>query len=305
MNKTIILTKQIINNLKTKNGGHTKILINSLGFSYPPESGWQKSLIGKEMSYFDFKKCLIKSKNPNIVESIKLFIPNDLYIYLTMDSVEEKLQINENTKMVSLSKIEEKSKTMSKNKLNKYKKSENKRLLIRSTITEKVLDMGVKNTIRFILDNNQNLNFNSKKKLEEIYQKNENELSEQELFSIYNHLKLSGNKLIRHQDGSISTGKHRNKSDISKSQKLYVIRFKEDHALKIGISEDVIKRKQSLQTSFPYDLEISMIYEPIKKRAKFIEGKLHKFFKNKHMRGEWFKNISNEEIMLKIKEIDK
>lgn len=65
---------------------------------------------------------------------------------------------------------------------------------------------------------------------------------------------------------------------------------------KIGVTSgsDTRKRKTALQTSHWMDLN-EVWKSDLLDRADIIEGKLHKHFEKKHVRGEWF-NISKQDI---------
>ena len=70
---------------------------------------------------------------------------------------------------------------------------------------------------------------------------------------------------------------------------------------KIGIADDYRKRIQSLQTSCPQDLRcLAIIQSP---DFKSIEKTLHKKYKYRHHRGEWF-TVSDAEIDKEIESIE-
>ena len=63
---------------------------------------------------------------------------------------------------------------------------------------------------------------------------------------------------------------------------------------KIGLSGDVEKRLQTLQTGFPQDLIVHH-KEPIEaKRVRILEKKIHTELSYKRARGEWF-NMTPQE----------
>lgn len=88
--------------------------------------------------------------------------------------------------------------------------------------------------------------------------------------------------IIRLQDGTII--KVVEGSNRSKKSKIYFVLCKEAQAIKIGVTNDVKKRFDSLQTANPFKLEL----------LKFIEGKrnqereIHQKFKHLNINGEWF-----------------
>lgn len=78
---------------------------------------------------------------------------------------------------------------------------------------------------------------------------------------------------------------------------VYLIRCNE--FVKIGTTGNLKRRLNGLRGSNPYPLEV--IYSKRKENARAVEQKLHKLFKEKRERLEWFK--LTEEDILKIKEI--
>ena len=80
---------------------------------------------------------------------------------------------------------------------------------------------------------------------------------------------------------------------------IYLIKAKELHLYKIGITKNVERILNQLQTGCPYELELEKIYEPKQFTTK-IEKMLHRSFacyqKNldfSELQGEWF-NLPNE-----------
>lgn len=66
---------------------------------------------------------------------------------------------------------------------------------------------------------------------------------------------------------------------------------KKSKAIKIGVAKNVSKRLDVLQIGCPYKLKVLDIYEfDSKAKAYAIENRLHRFFKRKNIRGEWFKS---------------
>jgi hypothetical protein len=65
---------------------------------------------------------------------------------------------------------------------------------------------------------------------------------------------------------------------------LYVIRMNEFY--KIGIARDLVARLRMIQTGTPYELEVIATYKL--RDARAMESWLHKYFKDKRHRGEWY-----------------
>lgn len=57
---------------------------------------------------------------------------------------------------------------------------------------------------------------------------------------------------------------------------------------KIGLSGDVDKRLQTLQTGSPVDLLVHHREPIIAKQVKLLEKKIHRELNHKRVRGEWF-----------------
>lgn len=70
-----------------------------------------------------------------------------------------------------------------------------------------------------------------------------------------------------------------------KSNFVYVMRCGIHH--KIGMSQDVVKRRADIQTSNPEDIDI-LFYADLGMLADYIETSLHKKYNNYLVRGEWF-----------------
>ena len=83
------------------------------------------------------------------------------------------------------------------------------------------------------------------------------------------------------------------------SEYVYVIKCQDYY--KIGKANNVDSRLRDLQVSNPYDLELIKTFE-VDDGFRF-EKFLHKTFKNKHSRGEWFK-LSREDLV-KIEKMDR
>jgi predicted GIY-YIG superfamily endonuclease len=74
---------------------------------------------------------------------------------------------------------------------------------------------------------------------------------------------------------------------------VYIISAKEFLGLyKIGITDNIQRRIDDLQTGCPYDLFALKVYQ-VRNNA-FIERMLHAFFHKKRVRGEWFRLESRD-----------
>lgn len=63
---------------------------------------------------------------------------------------------------------------------------------------------------------------------------------------------------------------------------------------KIGLSKDVNKRLQTLQTGFPSTLFVHHKEPIVAKQVRLVEKKIHTELNYKRVRGEWF-NLTPEE----------
>jgi hypothetical protein len=86
----------------------------------------------------------------------------------------------------------------------------------------------------------------------------------------------------------------------------YIYLIKEENGrIKIGYSNDVESRLNSLKSSSPYDMEI--LYSARIPTAREVEATLHRLFGNKRKRGEWFDLDDRDvaEIRSLLKDLDK
>lgn len=81
---------------------------------------------------------------------------------------------------------------------------------------------------------------------------------------------------------------------------LYVIEAQETNRIvhKIGITNDLEKRLNNIQTGNPYPVQY-VFYQEMNNASK-IERWLHIQFKKNRLEGEWFKDLSVLEIRKKI-----
>ena len=71
---------------------------------------------------------------------------------------------------------------------------------------------------------------------------------------------------------------------------VYFIQAGHKGAIKIGHTENLDRRIENLQVGNPFKLRVlATIHCDSIEHARGLEEKLHRFFKKKHIRGEWFK----------------
>ena len=51
----MIITNELIESLKTRNGGWTKRSLAVLGINWPPTKGWKNRIIGNELAITDLQ----------------------------------------------------------------------------------------------------------------------------------------------------------------------------------------------------------------------------------------------------------
>ena len=81
--------------------------------------------------------------------------------------------------------------------------------------------------------------------------------------------------------------------------RIYLVGFahKGEEFLKIGIAKDIKKRLMLLDSPLlPFPLRLLAEYDA-GSSARLVEKNLHRVFKGKHMRGEWFLNVTSMEFL--------
>ena len=89
---------------------------------------------------------------------------------------------------------------------------------------------------------------------------------------------------------------------LEKVQSVYVMYNPEINITKIGISEDVNIRCQSLRSAVGCDIQVKYHTEPIT-NALIIESKAHEHFNDCRRLGEWF-NLSPDQAIKYIKSLN-
>lgn len=84
--------------------------------------------------------------------------------------------------------------------------------------------------------------------------------------------------------------------NMSKSTHLYVLSC--GNRLKIGVTNDIDQRLQSLQTGNPDEIKLEYIEERVNphKAEKF----LHRHFQKNRVSGEWFEGITLHDIRVRL-----
>ena len=80
-----------------------------------------------------------------------------------------------------------------------------------------------------------------------------------------------------------------------KKSYIYIIKNLDSNNLKVGVGSDPLKRLKQLQTGS--DSELSLVYTSFLCSNAFnLENDIHNYFKEFHVRGEWFK-VSEKEVI--------
>jgi hypothetical protein len=66
---------------------------------------------------------------------------------------------------------------------------------------------------------------------------------------------------------------------------IYFMQAGKNGPIKIGDSDEIHFRLETLQVGCPYKLKLLFVYNG----RHFNESQLHEFFKHEHIRGEWFR----------------
>lgn len=67
----MIITKSLIENAKTENGGWTKYQLNLIGVDWPPHKDWIKKVIGKKITK-ENSELFVKGKNKYITKKVSV-----------------------------------------------------------------------------------------------------------------------------------------------------------------------------------------------------------------------------------------
>lgn len=90
--------------------------------------------------------------------------------------------------------------------------------------------------------------------------------------------------------------KQQSKKRKKKDEFLYILSCGD--MIKIGVTNDITSRLSTLQTGNP--IEIKLEYIEQRKEAYKVEAYLHQMFSPYHIKGEWFKGITVNDVRIKI-----
>lgn len=289
MNRLITLTEDRLIKARTKKGGYRKAQLQAFGLEWPGKKGWRKDLVGTKVTLRNFIAFVIASKNKLYLEEIESLLPT-LNPPIVDSSLKTPLQAFEakqpSSKKTKLSKKELKKERTAARKAEQTAQRE-----------QRIRDYGIHKSIRLIKDKACSVgHYPDIQFINHIMGMEEPLIEFSEVRRVYNLMKKHGVILSRSRTGIIHPSGHTGIAKVRKEQFLYVIRDTTSNVCKIGISNNPKNRKSSLQTSNPNKLKISLVFDTQKNAVK-VERSLHKFFRKHRKHGEWFENVSNDEII--------
>lgn len=268
MSDTITLTKELLDEIKTIKGGYNRKQLNVLDISWPPKSGWKQNLIGTIIDKYKFIKYVQSTGNIGLVSKYC-----------------EQLEIDPKSLIKRPAKLNKKEKHKIQKELKQIEKKE--------YILAKIKLFGIDKLIQELNIHYISFNFFHKK----IFNKLSLIPDDKTLLHANDMLKkYSNQRLHRSKSGRVVLVGYTNITTLRNKQYLYIIRAVNTGHVKIGVSTNPFSRLKELQTSNPYTLKISLIFDTDEQAFK-LEKKLHSFFNKSKMRGEWFDNVTDEEII--------
>lgn len=291
MNRLITLTEERLNKAKTPRGGYCKAQLQALGIEWPPKSGWKKGVIGKKVTLRRFISFVKFGKSQLYLDEINELLPtlNPPVEGLT----DEEIKLTEVKENKTSSRVKEK---LSKRDL-KRERTEAKRALRAAQREQRIRDYGIHKAINLVTEKaKQAIHVYDKAFIETLLKREESSIDSKDVRRLYNLMKKNGIILSYRGRGGVSPSGHQKISKTMKEQFLYIIRDMESDSCKIGISKQPKARVRDLQTSNANKLAISMVFET-EKNASRLEKSLHNHFKARRKSGEWFKMVSDTEIV--------
>ncbi|MBD1389460.1 GIY-YIG nuclease family protein [Neiella sp. HB171785] len=274
------MTQERLNKAKTPRGGYTTAQQKALGV-YPAEKGWLKKLVGKQITLRRFIAFVKAGKNKIYLEEIQAFLPT-----LQPPVVdEEAIPAQPAAPRIKLTKKE-------RQKL----KSDAKRQAVSARRIQTIRKFGIHSAIDLIFDAADGAWPSDGRFLKELSKQSEHGIADDDVKRVYDGLKSAGLVLTRRSGGQITPSGYLRAGQLHQEQHLYVVRIKQTDQCKIGISKSPRKRLKALQTSNAMALELSLVFEVEGSAAK-LEQRLHKQFKKKRLKGEWFCGLDDAQIV--------
>lgn len=297
MERLITITKERLKKASTPKGGYNAKQFKRLGFDYPPKKGWKNEIIGKKIELWRFLQFVIASNNQEYIKEIESLLPSILPDVDTEQNLVAIVAYYKNKGNVGNKQATSKAPTK-KERL--ALKKQRKRELQRSERINRILSFGVHKAANLILNHHaKRISPSTERALNGLLQKEDSSVSYIEAHKVYTLLKRHGIVLACNPNGTITERSFTPSAKLSKEQLLYVIRIKDSDYCKIGISSSPKDRMKELQTSNPQPLMLAMVFETIESAMK-LERKIHKTFSARRQKGEWFKGVSDEEIISAI-----
>ncbi len=282
MDRLIILTPERLLKARTPRGGYNAKQLKYLGLDWPVDKGWKDSLLGTKITLGVFINFVKAGRNTIYINEIESNLANLL----------PPLVIPTPTKI--------ESNGFQKIKLSKKDRKLEKRLIKnaakRNERAEKVIGLGIAESIRVIEESGlSKLHASQQSLIKSIKQKDHELINTDEAHSLFSMMRALGITLARKPDGQVYPRKFQKITQIRRDQRLYIIRAQGTKEVKIGISKVLNKRKSGLQSGNAKKLTVSMEYITIC-HAKKVETMLHDLFKTRRLEGEWFLGVSDDEI---------
>lgn len=289
MNRLIELTEKRIDRAKTKKGGYRNAQFITLGLEVPAKKGWKKKLTGTKISLRKFINFVEASGNKSYLAEITDALPT--LNPPVLDQLSSFLNDNKNDIK------EQATKSKLTKKESKKERTKNKKAQNNAERVKRIRDYGIEKTVDLIHDKFDNcISFIERQLIKSLRGRKEDSIPSSEIIRLYIVLKKNGIIFSRRRNGTVTSSGFTKVSLVKKEQMLYIIREKETNSFKIGVSKNPKSRLKELQTANPNTLFISLLFDT-QKNAVILEKFLHKHFRKKRKKGEWFADILNDEII--------
>ena len=287
MNRSITITRERLEKARTPKGGYNNAQFKVIGLKVPVRKGWKNELIGSEVTLRTFITFVKAGKNKLYLAQIldSLDTLNPPLIEPLDDNIESSMLITPKR----LNKKEFKKERFAQKRAERNYEKE-----------QRIVEYGVHASINLIFEKaGSSIYYSDRKFLNEILNISSQKIPSCDVLRLYGILKKHGIILSRRITGQITPSGITKISEIRKTQFLYIIREKNGKYLKIGVSKDPSSRKKALQTSNPNILVVQMVFITNENAVK-LEKSLHRFFHKERKKGEWFENITDQEIIKAI-----
>jgi hypothetical protein len=290
MNRLITLTHERLERARTPKGGYTAKQLKLLGIGWPAPKGWKKRLTGQKIVLGRFIEFVRAGKNMEYLAEINNALP-----HLVPPIFIAPVQIEQRPGKADSDVSKPSYRKLPKKEIRNIQR-EAKQTHRRTKRAQRVIDFGYHAAVKILLQqSNRPLTPRNIKELTEMLMVEECDISIDMAFRIYNLLKQYGYVISATAKGNLICRSHNAVSENRRKQLLYIIRAKGTQYCKIGVSKNPRLRLSELQTSNPNPLFLAVVYDTVKEAVR-LEKSLHKTFSQKRCKGEWFKNLTDEDI---------